>query len=761
MSIGAAGSSRLRLAAAVVPLLAAGLVLACATTGEVGPFYGTPGDGGVPVGAGTPGASGQLLSVECGPFGPSRLTRLAEVQPDPHLAVADFDCDGRPDAVTSSISYGYGDPIQGSLRLRPGNGDGTFRDASRIDLGEDVAPVNMVAGDFNADGAPDLVVAGTTSSGDSVLVSLAGSCGAKAWSPEVIAYPNPFLGTDMAAADMNQDGIDDLVLARWVWPIRVDVMLGGPLPFQRTLISEQFSDATPEGKVRSIAVGDFDGDGRGDVAAVTGKGLDLLLGNNAGPLTHAAHLDGTLWFSLEAADLDDDGTDELIAMSTPSAGITAVDAYDYDATSGGLAGRTLLEARGAGQVRPADLDGDGRIDLAVAGVSSFESPTELLLSGSGPLDLPSTEGALQLADVTGDGRTDLVYLASYGLEAMPHLPPCPEQPVTCSSGAAFSKARSRLARTPERLLFGDVTGNGAPDVVTVDPNGISMLDNDGSGQLAGGFDVAASTSGVAIAELDRNAGATIIAVDGSAGWMAIHGDGSLDTVRPAGFPTVADVAAGDFNGDLEGDLAFTTDAGLLIVPRGDPAARFMTGLQGDLLAAVDFDFDGRTDLLLAPEGATEPCVVRGPVSLGSSCEPIAYAPERPLDVEDFDGDQQPDILFEGSPMTVSLWAHGSSVHDLLAPDYGWLDAHALHRVGEPPALLLAAKGGALAVYAGDGSGVLGPGGPVLVQQSGVSLVSAATEDLDGDGTDEILGVTGGSTPALWVLHRCGSPPIVH
>lgn len=152
------------------------------------------------------------------------------------------------------------------------------------------------------------------------------------------------------------------------------------------------------------------------------------------------------------------------------------------------------------------------------------------------------------------------------------------------------------------------------------------------------------------------------------------------------------------------------------------------------------------------------CVVRGPVKPGAECDPLGY-PYRFLDIGDFDGDHLPDLLssdgnaWAADTMTLELWTEQRGTRELFAPDYGWVDAHFLERGTVTPALLVAAKGGRLNVYAGDAHGALAPGAPVSVQTAR-ELAFVDTEDLDGDGIDEILGVTPGSAAELWVLRAC-------
>src|SRR5439155_962514 len=68
----------------------------------------------------------------------------------------DFNGDGGADLAVSGSDSTSG---RRELEVLLGNGDGTFRAASPIGLGN-ISPVNLVVGDFNGDGRADLAVSG-------------------------------------------------------------------------------------------------------------------------------------------------------------------------------------------------------------------------------------------------------------------------------------------------------------------------------------------------------------------------------------------------------------------------------------------------------------------------------------------------------------------------------------------------------------------------------------------------------------------------
>jgi hypothetical protein len=125
------------------------------------------------------------------------------------IAVADVNGDGKPD-VLATVTTG--------VAVQLGNGDGTLQ-AAKTYKTFGVAPLSVTVADFNGDGKLDLAVAneclvltGGTCGSESTVGVLAGNGDGTFKAPYLVHTAGTF-STSVVAADVNQDGKPDLVIA--------------------------------------------------------------------------------------------------------------------------------------------------------------------------------------------------------------------------------------------------------------------------------------------------------------------------------------------------------------------------------------------------------------------------------------------------------------------------------------------------------------------------------------------------------------------
>ena len=231
------------------------------------------------------------------------------------VAVEDVNGDGKPDLIVANVCISNNNCANGSVSVLLGNGDGTFKAAVSYGSGG-YAALSVAVGDVNGDGKPDLVVANQSGSNNNnnangVVGVLLGN-GDGTFQTAVSYGSGGQIADSVAVGDVNGDGKPDLVVANKCVSNNncangvVSVLLGnGDGTFQTAV-----SSVTPPTSccIQSLALADFDGDGKLDVAS--GAGGFLLLGNGDGTFQTPITL-GAFGLGIAAGDFHHDGKPDL------------------------------------------------------------------------------------------------------------------------------------------------------------------------------------------------------------------------------------------------------------------------------------------------------------------------------------------------------------------------------------------------------------------------------------------------------------------
>ena len=529
------------------------------------------------------------------------------------VIAADFNGDGLPDLASANEQFGT------LVDVLLNDGDGTFQTLSAFTAGD--GPVRPAAGDLNGDGKLDLVV--------------------------------PNFGLDFRKSD------------------KLRVFLGnGDGTFQAGPISHvgNFPD--------SAAVGDFNGDGKLDVAVTNGASpvlqaerngaqreqspansgtVQVLLGNGDGtlqpPVSYATAENPV---RVAVGDLNGDGVPDLVVAEYSDTAISVL----LGLGDGNFAPRQDYGAgRAASDVALADLNNDGKIDVAAAESGEV---SVLLNNGDGtlapgvdmPLDQPAS--SIVAGDLDRDGEIDLV--ATHQLTS-----------IYFGNGDGTFKAPIDYLPGQTVVVSGEFDAKPGLDLVvdgaTSTTLGVAFLSNRGDGTFFAPRAYSAPISELTMAtrDLDGDGKPDLIATSGQPSTV----DGAVLVYLNNGtgeFPDRVDYGVGelpqalavaDVTGDGKDDLAVANKLDKtvsILFGKGDgsfhPANNFTTGTaapQG--IAAGDFNGDGKQDLVTSNFGL--PGTIGILLSVNGSFPahtdlPVATAPTTVL-AKDFSGDGNADI----------------------------------------------------------------------------------------------------------------------
>jgi hypothetical protein len=349
------------------------------------------------------------------------------------VVTADLRGNGKLDLVIAN-TFSSSAPAGNSISVLLGNGDGTFQAATNYTVG--TQPVSIAVGDFDgrldANGQPilDLAVANTASNSVSVLLGNGDGTFQPATNYAVGSQP-------VSLAVGNFDGKLDIVTANQ-GNDTLNLLPGngdGTFGLAKSIAS---LGAPPQ----SVAVGDFNGDGKLDLAVTTAgtpgtypgvggylyypgnpSAVTVLLGNGDGTFTTAGSyaLGDPLYTgsdsapSVAVADLNGDGKPDLVATESDQGGYSNSVCVLLNNGNGTFSGPTCFST-GVGiplSAAVADLNGDHKPDIVTANFNA-NTVSVFLNNGNGtfgPAENFATGGlspnAVAAGDFNGDGFPDL------------------------------------------------------------------------------------------------------------------------------------------------------------------------------------------------------------------------------------------------------------------------------------------------------------------------------------------------------------------
>ncbi len=509
------------------------------------------------------------------------------------LAVGDFNGDGRTDIAVLRMAQ-TGDPrydngpiyLEGSVFVLYGNAQGHFTLSHSYATGVfNVIPQPYIWSDFypdmhlasldvNGDGKSNLMVygeglGGGQYSGFSILLggstglTLSGSSGTSYWI------------TKLFAADLNKDGFGDVVIQDSQEGLHVLSGGGRGSQYFGYFARDQVLQLNEyQAEVLSIQPGDFNRDGRLDLAIATRWNINIFLQAADGSFGSPRQYPATGNF-LTIADFNGDGRLDLISGGNPLS-IYYGDGFGSFTAPAVTTNYFRSVFYSTGSVATADFNQDGKADIVTSVVTCGQNGCSNFVNvffGSGkgwfepPKNYPVVSGASAIAvgDVNGDGVNDLVTVAEWG--------PSPDTGVLLGKpDGTFAASKSyTLGQIAVNLFLREVNNDGKLDVVT--EAGVSLGNGDGTFQPVIRF-----------------------------------------LYSPDGGSTSQTIAVGDFNGDGKLDVLYSQLQNMHVL-LGDGTGHFTEKVNlpsgtepgySPALAVADLNGDGKLDFISGissdPEG---------------------------------------------------------------------------------------------------------------------------------------------------------------
>ncbi len=610
------------------------------------------------------------------------------------IAMGDLTGDGFADiAVCNSLEYAPPPVADGTVTILANTGTGTFSTLATYTMPQNTGPYgimrprpqHLALSDTDHDGDRDLIV----SSRDSQRLDLWRNAGGGALTLAGAIGAGFYLGNKaggLICRDLDGDSWDEIA-----WTDTDAATISVYKNSAGTFSLRQHFGAGNGGCVQ-VAAADFDGDGRVDLVGANHSARTFsILRNNGDLLFEAPTRFRPTDFPSSGllADFNNDGKTDMGVQLQTISGVAGYAVYPGigDGTFGAATLTTAVST--SSQFHTRDFNHDGNLDLLAA----IGTCKVYLGTGTGSFGAEVASPVVGLvrqviADFNGDGHHDLVFIS-------------PGHPgaLLCALGNGDGTFRDAavvevVPAEDEEIAFGDITGDGLPEVFTGHAQGITqpggifcVYPNMGGGLFGPREDryivatpLSPAVGAIVCADFDGDGDNDVAIAALGTRLFRNPGDGMLPTD-----PIVVNSVSGsiyranDF--DLDGDIDIIARAGTAIAlfndgmgnfPRRSFAHQYDSNARWMVLG--DVNNDGRTDVMIEPENSWDKYIfLNRPAASGDcngnqipdACDPDSNGngtPDGCEPVSDLDGDG----VVGGGDLSIMLtaWASGDALADV-------------------------------------------------------------------------------------------------
>jgi hypothetical protein len=347
--------------------------------------------------------------------------------------------------------------------------------------------------------------------------------------------------------------------------------------------------------------------------------------------------------------------------------------------------QNLTTGNGPGSMVSGDLDGDGRVDLAVVNSSSnyisiFKNKSTLSnilfetnpadVNGDGLMELPTGvfPDGLTTGDIDGNGKLDLVFVNAGNNTVSIFRNVSVPGSISFTARVDFSTSSN-----PRSVDIRDIDLDGKPDLIVANMNGnsVSVLRNNSGGGFLSFFpklDFATGNSPihVSVRDMDTDGKSDIITCNYFANTISVLRN--VSSIGSIAFSSKVDYltgnapivsSAGDLDGDNKTDIAvanFGSNSVSLLKNTSTPGSisfnvkvDILSGNGPTYVAINDIDGDNKVDLVTANQSANSISVLKnnssaGILSFNAKIDYPTTSSQIGLSVIDLDANSKPDIM---------------------------------------------------------------------------------------------------------------------